>query len=218
MPTLLTEIEIRVLGSLVEKAVTTPEYYPLTLNALINACNQKSNRDPVVAFDEQTVKDALASLRDKGLVRAMSERVVKYREYFAESYQLSSAEVALLDELMLRGPQTVGELRGRIERFGESLSLTEVEQLLEAMELREDARLLLRLPRQPGRKEARYAHLLAGEPILVEEGAETRGESAPSGRTSEKDRLLKLEEEVAQLREELQALQQQFTEFSQQFD
>ena len=219
MPTLLTEIEVRVLGSLVEKAVTTPEYYPLTLNALINACNQKSNRDPVVAFDESTVKDTLASLRDQGLVRGMSsERAVKYREYFAEAYQLAPAEVAILCELMLRGPQTVGELRGRIERFGQSLSLSEVERLLEALELREDARLLLRLPRQPGHKEARYAHLLAGEPILVEEGGELRDESAQPRRTTEKDRLQKLEEEVAQLREELQLLQQRFVEFSQQFE
>lgn len=147
-----------------------------------------------------------------------SERAVKYREYFAEAYQLAPAEVAILCELMLRGPQTVGELRGRIERFGQSLSLSEVERLLEALELREDARLLLRLPRQPGHKEARYAHLLAGEPILVEEGGELRDESAQPRRTTEKDRLQKLEEEVAQLREELQLLQQRFVEFSQQFE
>lgn len=219
MPTLLTEVEIRVLGALVEKAVTTPEYYPLTLNALLNACNQKSNRAPVVAYDAPAINDALASLREKGLVRAMtSERAMKYREYFAETYQLTPAEVAVLVELMLRGPQTVGELRGRIERFGQALSHTEVEQLLEALELREDARLLMRLPRQAGHKEARYAHLLAGEPILVEDDTAWREESAPLVKTTDKDRLGKLEEEVAQLREALQMLQQQFLDFSQQFE
>ena len=211
--------EVRVLGSLVEKAVTTPEYYPLTLNALINACNQKSNRDPMVSYDEATVADALVALREKGLVRALTgERAMKYREYFAEAYHLTPAEAVLLDELMLRGAQTVAKLRGRIERFGQSLSHEEVERLLEAMELREDARLVVRLPRQPGHKEARYAHLLAGEPVLTETVAAERDEVTPPGRVTDKERLQKLEEEVAKLREELQVLQQQFIDFSKQFE
>jgi len=219
MATLLSEAEIRVLGTLVEKAVTTPDSYPLTLNALIAACNQKSNRDPIVNYDEETVKGALDVLREQGFVRAMTgERAMRYREYFAEAYGLSPAEVALLDELMIRGPQTVGELRGRIERYGQSLSLFEVEQLLENLISREDAHLLLRLPRQRGRKEARYAHLLAGEPILADDDEDAHDESAMPRKPTEKERLLKLEEEVALLREELDALREQYLEFVKQFE
>jgi len=215
----LNESEVRVLGALVEKAETTPEYYPLTLNALVNACNQKSNRDPVVCYDDQTVVRALESLREKGLVRAITgDRVPKYRHYFDEAYQLSPAEMAVLCELMLRGPQTFGELRGRIERFGQELTIAEVESLLENLEVREDGPLVVRLPRQPGRKEARYMHLIAGKPDLTEFAVEARVEPATQGGRAENARIARLEEEVTQLREALAVLQQQFDDFRRQFE
>ena len=197
-PMPLSETEVRVLGALVEKAATTPEYYPLTLHALVNACNQKSNRDPVTAYDEATVLDALAGLSEKALTHVVRDaRATKYRQYFADAYETTDAETALLCELMLRGPQTAGELRGRIERFGVTLNADEVETLLDGLRGRADAPLVTTLPRQPGRREARYAHLLAGEPS----GAEAGEAAAPRA-----DRLRALEEEVAALRRELEAV------------
>lgn len=219
--TTLSDAEVRVLGALVEKAITTPEYYPLTMNALINACNQKSNRDPVVSYDQQIVTEALTGLRDKALVRTIissDNRVPKYREYFADAYELTPEEVAVLGELMLRGPQTIGELRGRIERFGIEQSHAETEQTLENLEIHASGPLVMRLPRQAGRKESRYAHLLAGEPIIEEEAPTAYRESALPGARKGDDRLTALEAEVQQLREELQGLQQQFAEFKQQFE
>lgn len=199
-PMPLTESEIRVLAALVEKAVTTPEYYPLTLNALISACNQKSNRDPVVAYDDTTVSIALDSLREKGLIRVLRDaRAAKYQQYFAEAYETSPAETAILGELMLRGPQTAGELRGRIERFEIVLEIDEVETLLNGLRERPDGPLVTLLPRQPGRREQRYAHLLGGEPVIAE-SAETE---TPLPRL---DRLQALEAEVAALRAEVEAL------------
>jgi uncharacterized protein YceH (UPF0502 family) len=196
MIAILTDTEIRVLGALVEKSVTTPEYYPLTLNALVNACNQKSNRDPVTEYDEEIVLEALEGLRAKSLIHIMREgRTAKYRQYFADAYETTPAETALLCELMLRGPQTASELRGRAERFGLTLTAEETEALLETLASRE---LVVLLPRQAGRRESRYAHLLAGEPTISASDAEPVLPRA--------DRLRALEEEVSALREEVAAL------------
>jgi len=209
----LTFEEARVLGSLVEKSVTTPDNYPLSLNALINACNQKSNRDPIVEFSGQEVGEAISSLKTKGLVRIVmggDSRVPKYQHYFEETYHLNQAESALLCELLLRGPQTPGELRGRIERFNVTLRQPEVETLLSALQARPDP-LLVELPRQVGRREARVAHLLAGEPVIPEE-------TEPTVRAPREDRLSALEAEVQALRGEMVALHEEFAAFRRQFE
>jgi hypothetical protein len=211
---LLNEVEVRVLGALVEKSVTTPEYYPLSLNALVNACNQKSNREPVTAYDSATVGEALSSLREKGLARIImggDSRVPKYQHYFEEMYQLTQAEAAILCELMLRGPQSAGELRGRIERFTVTLSLAEAEEVLRGLMTRPEP-LIVQLPRQAGRRDVRYAHLLAGEPVITEE-AEPAAPRAPR-----EDRLAALEEEVQRLRLELDALREELAAFRRQFE
>ena len=161
--------EIRVLGCLVEKAVTTPDYYPLTLNSLTLACNQQSNRDPVVAFDETTVVRALDGLREKRLASVFTgaeSRVAKYKHALTDALLLTPAEVGLLCMLMLRGPQTLAELRTRTERFQPFESLAEVEEALQVLATRQPQPLVVKLPRLPGTKEPRYAHLLAG-PIDV---------------------------------------------------
>lgn len=199
----LHPVEVRVLGSLIEKEITTPEYYPLSLNALINACNQKSNRDPVVFYDEDAVLTALDTLRHKGLVTTISgagSRVVKYAHRFSERLNLGRRETAILCELMLRGAQTVGEIRNRTERLHRFDDLPEVESLLGRME-----QWVVKLPRRPGEKEGRFVHLLSG-PVNVEEFAEAAPAShgrAPSS----------LEAEVAQLRQEVDELKRQFAEF-----
>ncbi|MHB9024590.1 MAG: YceH family protein [Armatimonadota bacterium] len=211
---LLNEIEVRVLGSLVEKSLTTPEYYPLTLNALVNACNQKNNREPVTTYDSIIVNDALVSLKDKGLVRIMmggDSRVPKYRQYFEEAYGLDPREAAVLNVLMLRGPQTVGELRGRTERMYAFAETGEVEAVLDALAQRPEP-LVVKLPRLPGQKDPRYAHLLSGEPVIPEVDAATEP-ARPRG-----ERLQLLEEEVAQLRQELADLRAELAEFRRQFE
>jgi hypothetical protein len=204
--------EVRVLGSLLEKEITTPEYYPLSLNALLNACNQKSNRDPVVHWDEDTLDRPLYSLRDKGLLTSITgagSRVPKYGHRISEKLNLGRRELALLCELMLRGPQTLGELRSRAERMHPFNDLAEVEAVLDHM-----ADLVTKLPRRPGEKETRYTHLLAGEPELSPAGpaAGSSAEPAPPSRLSA------LESEVAQLRQELNDLKQQFAGFQRQFE
>ena len=206
----LHPVEVRVLGSLLEKEITTPEYYPLSLNALINACNQKSNRDPVVNFDEATVDRALQSLRDKGLLLAISgagSRVQKYGHRISEKLNLGRRELAILCELMLRGPQTLGELRNRAERMHAFDDLSEVEAVIERQ-----PELIRRLPRRPGEKEIRYAHLLSGEPppVPVDE-PDTAAKLAP-------DRLDLIETEMARLKQELEELKQQFAGFKNQFE
>jgi len=209
----LNQIEVRVLGSLIEKSITTPDNYPLSLNALVNACNQKSNRDPVTEFDGETVGVALASLREKALVHIImggDSRVPKYRHYFEEMYHLTRAEAAILCELMLRGPQTAGELRGRIERLNAPLSMAEAEEVIRGLMMHPEP-LIARLPLQQGRRDVRYAHLLAGEPIVSEE-------AEPAPRSSREDRLIALEDEVQRLRRELNALREDFTEFRRQFE
>lgn len=211
MPLQLDPIEVRVLGSLLEKAVTTPEYYPLTLNALANACNQKSNRDPVVSYDEETVAGALDRLREKGLSFELTgggNRVPKYGHRITEAMNLGRREEGLLCVLMLRGPQTAGELRERSARMYAFSDLGEIESVLRRLIERE---LVVLLPRQPGYKEPRYAHLLSG-PVEVTAG---RPEAAAASR---QDRIGALEAEVAQLRQAVERLQQQFADFRKQFD
>ncbi len=201
MLTELTDIEVRVLGSLVEKAITTPENYPLSLNSLIAACNQKTNREPVVTYTGQTVNTALHTLQDKGLAKTVmggDSRVPKYRQDFAAVYRISPQEEAVLDVLMLRGPQTVGELRGRAERLYPFKELSDVDAVLDALAARETP-LVVRLPRLPGQKDNRYAHLLAGMPEFTEEAF------APATSTTA-ERLACLEDEVATLRETVEAL------------
>jgi uncharacterized protein YceH (UPF0502 family) len=218
---LLDPAEVRVLGSLVEKAITTPDYYPLSLNALVNACNQSSNRDPVVSFGEPTVLRALEALRNKKLVfvfEGAASRVVKYGQKFAETLGLSPAEVAALCVLMLRGPQTTGEIRGRSGRLHEFASLEEVESALQCLASRTPP-LAVRLPRQTGFKESRHAHLLAGTPDTT--SSETARNDQPEAVTvvaAAPDAVARLAEEVAGLRRELGDLKAQFADFRRQLE
>jgi uncharacterized protein YceH (UPF0502 family) len=221
MDLLLDSVEVRVLGSLVEKQTTTPEYYPLSLNALTHACNQKSSRDPVVSYDERTVTQALDSLRDKKLVwlfRGVDSRVPKYGHIFPEAFDLTNKEVAVMCVLMLRGPQTVGEVRGRTSALYNFESLADVEATLEGLIEREEQNLVMKLPRLVGMKESRYAHLLSG-PIAVEEiEVAIRTETRTGKSQALEERVNSLQEEVARLREQLSGLEQQFSDFKKQFE
>ena len=215
----LSEVEVRVLGSLVEKQLTTPEYYPLTLNALIAACNQKSNRDPVVSYDENTVSRALESLRDKNLVYVFygsGSRVVKYKHMLPNVYELEPAEVAVIAVLMLRGPQTLGELRERTGRMHEFSGLSEVQETLDSL-ARRDEPLVARLERQPGQKDARFAHLLSGE-IELDSLAAAHASHQNFRGSSESSRIEALEKEIADLRGEVERLNKMFEEFKSQFE
>lgn len=217
----LNEVEVRVLGSLVEKQLTTPEYYPLTLNALTNACNQKSNRDPVVSFNEEMVTQALESLRERNLAYVFygsTSRVPKYKHVMPEVLHLNEREVALLCVLMLRGAQTIGELKERAGRLAEFSSLGEVEETLSALSLKDSEPLVVKLPRQPGQKEARYVHLLAGDVsadyLVAEASSENRSTEIRAGT----GRLATLESEVAGLKTEVAELRRRLEEFIKQFD
>lgn len=213
--------EVRVLGALAEKAVTTPAYYPLTLNALVNACNQTSNRDPVVSFDERTVVRALDSLRAQKLAYIFSgadSRVPKYGQKLAEILELNPGELAAMVVLMLRGPQTVGEIRSRSGRLHEFASLEEVEATLANLSARSPA-LVMRLPRQAGFKESRYAHLLSGEPLVTDSpDAGLPSEPATLAVRAEEERIAALEQQVDDLRKHLADLEARFAEFRRQFD
>ena len=214
MPIILNETEVRVLASLVEKQLTTPEYYPLTLNALIQACNQKTNRDPVVNFTEETVSRAVTELREKNLVyifHGAGSRVLKYKHLLPEVYELNFAETALVAVLMLRGAQTLGELRERASRMYEFSNLSEAEDALHNLSLREPEPLVVKLPRQPGQKEIRYTHLLAGEPDLS-------SFESPQPRISGSDKIAQLEEKIETLSTEIAALRQMFEDFRKQFE
>jgi len=217
MLTILSEVELRVLGSLIEKQITTPEYYPLTLNALTLACNQKNNRNPVTTYDETTVADAVESLRGKNLAYVFygsNSRVPKYKHVVPEIFHLSHAELSLLCLLMLRGAQTPGELNSRAGRMFDFRGLDEVEETINALATKDPDPLVVRLPRQPGQKEARYAHLLAGDIDI-----QALAEQAPIVTARPvSDRKSTLEQEVQQLREEVQNLQRQFDEFKKQFE
>jgi len=218
MEFILNPTEIRVLGCLIEKELATPEYYPLTLNALTNACNQKSNRDPVLVLEEADVVRALDSLRFQRLAHQSAEgvRATKYCHNLEGLLRLEPQELAILAELLLRGPQTVGELRNRAERMRPFADLAAVEEVLTALAEREVA-LVVRLPRQPGRKEQRYAQLLAGPPDLSEE-VSLPVEPARARVLVENERLTALETEVAALREEVAALHSQLETFRAQFE
>ena len=206
MPVILTETEVRVLGSLIEKQLTTPEYYPMTLNALVAACNQKSNRDPVVSYDENTVTAALDTLRDKNLVytfHGSTSRVVKYKHMFPNVFELDAAEVAVMAILMLRGPQTIGEIRGRTDRLHEFASLPEVQETIDKLAHRDEP-LVIRLERQIGQKDARYAHLLSGE-IDVASLPAARERTMTGGQS---ERIEKLETDIESLKNELSAFRE----------
>ena len=221
----LTEVEVRVLGALIEKETTTPEYYPLSLNALVNACNQKSNREPVMALDEEAVRLALRSLTEQAMVRSASgdSRVAKYEHRLNELYNFHRHEIAVLCVLMLRGPQTPGELRTRAERMYAFEDLDAVHAALNLLMRREPA-LVKVLPRQPGTKESRYMQLLSGDVVPADNrvGEDESGVSgseriAAESASTNSDRIRELEDEVRELRRELQTLREQFAAFQKQF-
>lgn len=215
----LNDNEVRVLGCFIEKEMTTPEYYPLTLNALTAACNQKSNRDPVVAFGETTVVRALDRLRHFGLAMESGEgvRVSRYRHSLMEKLHLEPEELAVLAELMLRGPQTLGEIRTRAARMHPLESLETVETILTTLTERQPP-LVTQFPRQPGQKECRYMHLLAGKPHPDSFAAAPGTEGATQQVRSENARMATLEAEVASLRVEMDALKGELAEFRKQFE
>lgn len=220
MPTILSDIETRVLASLVEKQVTTPEYYPLTINSLTLACNQKNNRHPVTSYTEQQVAQALETLREKNLTYVYygsTSRVPKYKHVMPEVLRLSRPELALMCALMLRGPQTLGELRSNASRLNEFSGLEEIEQTLNDLISRDSDPLVVRLPRQPGQKEVRFAHLLSGE-INIETLAEAEHETQHAPRRSNADQLERIEQRVSELSAEFEKLRQQFEEFRKQFE
>jgi uncharacterized protein YceH (UPF0502 family) len=218
-PVRLTPAEARVLGALMEKEVTTPEYYPMSLNALINACNQRSNREPVTDLDEDTVRQALHGLEDDGLAgraRSADGRVTKYEHWLGEAFNFSRAETALICVLLLRGPQTPGELRGRTERMHRFDEISDVLAGLQKL-MERDPSLVAVLPRQPGTKESRYVHLLCGP---VESATSAPAAFAPaaftasaSGEVSDPDgRIAQLEATVAELKKEMADLRQRFND------
>ena len=223
MTLLLTEIETRALGSLIEKDITTPDYYPLSLNALVNACNQKNNRAPVMTLGEESVREALTTLQEKRLAGSASgadSRVTKYEHRLQEVFNFDRREIAILCVLLLRGPQTPGELRTRTERMYHFEALEDVVSTLDRLSQREPP-LAAILPRQPGTKESRYTHLFSGQPEAssVSVARALLPADLTTGPTSTTpDRLTKLEEEVAQLRRELSEVQQQLASFRKQFE
>lgn len=214
----LNEVECRILGSLLEKEVTTPEYYPLSLNALVNACNQKSNRDPVMNLDEAVVRQTLRSLEGQSLVRSVSpadSRVTKYEHRLQEAFNFYRHEIAILCLLLLRGPQTPGELRSRSERMHSFDDLSAVQSSLQHLMKREPP-LAKPLPRQPGTKETRYAHLLSGDVVQAE--PELMVTAHTLERSVDGDRVRQVEEEIAGLKNEIADLKQQFAQFRKQFE
>jgi hypothetical protein len=223
MAIVLSAHEARVLGALIEKEATTPEYYPLSLNALANACNQKNNREPVMQLDETDIRRALNRLQDHQLVVAVRDsRVAKYEHRLQEVFNFTRGETAVLCVLLLRGPQTPGELRGRTERMHHFEELDDVLSVFDKLAQREPP-LVAALPRQPGSREIRYAHLLSGEPVLTTQPIATSpgpiaaiplpiaaaGDSNSSALSSDHERLLQLEAEVAALRQEVADLKAQ---------
>ena len=210
MKTELTALEARVIGCLIEKAITTPDQYPLSVNALVNACNQKSNRDPVLDLNETTVQQIVDGLIRKHLILEKSgfgSRVPKYQHRFCNtgfgSYEFSPQQTAILCELMLRGPQTPGELRSRANRMAQSEDVAQIESALQGLLQREDGPFVARLAREPGRRESRYAHLLSGD---VDAPIEDESKPVEAGLEGGNDRITKLEEIVAELRRELDEL------------
>jgi uncharacterized protein len=216
---LLTAIEVRVLGSLIEKQITTPEYYPLTLNSLTLACNQKNNRNPVTALTEAEVEKALDSLREKNLAYVFfgsTSRVPKYK-HVADNLHLSPPELSVLCVLMLSGVQTVGEIRGRAYRLYESSGLEEIEQALHSLSTKDPEPMAIKLPRQPGQKEARFAHLLTGA-VQIEELDGEQPVSKQTRRSAEAEKVVSLEHRVEALAGEVESLRLQFEQFKKQFE
>ncbi len=213
MDILINNQEARVLGCLMEKAMATPEYYPLSLNALANACNQKSNRDPVVSWNEQTVEDAVDGLEKNGLVnRSTVGRVPKYEEIFTRQHNMVASEAAVLCVLLLRGPQTPGAIRSRTDRLHAFDGLDALQETLDR--LCEWGRVH-RLERLPGHKECRYMHLLSGEPDVDADSVET---ADPTVSTVDSDRLMRLDADVQSLKDELADLRSAFELFRKQFE
>jgi hypothetical protein len=217
MPLLIRDIEVRVLGSLIEKDITTPDYYPLSVNALVNACNQKNNRDPIMSLDEPSVRQALASLQEKRLAGPASgadSRVPKFEHRLQEVFNFDRREIAVICVLLLRGRQTPGELRSHTDRMHRFEALDDVVSALDRLAQR-DPPLVRMLPRQPGTKESRYTHLFSGEP---QEDLARAPVPVNAGPDSTATRVAQLEEEVARLRHELAEVQQQFAAFRKQFE
>jgi uncharacterized protein YceH (UPF0502 family) len=215
----LTHNEVRVLGSLIEKQITTPEYYPLTLNAMTLACNQKNNRNPITALTEVEVEQALDSLREKNLAYVFygsTSRVPKFK-HVADNLHLSAAELAVMCVLMLSGAQTAGEIRGRAYRLYEVSGLEEIEQTLHSLSAKDPEPLVIKLPRQTGQKEARFAHLLAGE-VKTDELDGEQPVSKQTRRTIESEKVVSLEHRVETLAAEVEGLRRQFDEFKKQFE
>jgi uncharacterized protein len=214
----LNENEARVLGALLEKEITTPDYYPLSLNSLVNACNQKSNREPVMNLDDDAVRGALRTLHDNSLARSVSaadSRVTKYEHRLQEAFNFDRREAALFCELLLRGPQTPGELRTRAERMHRFDDLSEAQSALQRLMNREPP-LVKVLARQPGMKESRYTHLLSGDAQPVSTGA---GREVPAALERGKmDEFSRLSSEIAELRKDMADLKQQFAAFRKQFE
>jgi len=217
MENILNHMEVRVLGCLIEKELATPEYYPLSLNALTNACNQRSNRNPIMTMAETEVSAVLESLRTRqlALVSAEGGRVAKYRHALMEKLRLDPAELALLAELLLRGPQTAGELRIRGERMHPFADLAAVEEALQELAERTPPLVAL-LPRMPGHKEQRYAHMFGVGAETADEAREQQ-EDARNSIVAENDRIANLEREVSSLRVEVAELRRSVEEFKAQF-
>jgi uncharacterized protein YceH (UPF0502 family) len=214
----LTATEVRVLGSLIEKDITTPEYYPLSLNALVNACNQKTNRDPVMQLDEDAVRNALEGLQQQrlaGPARGADSRVTKYEQRLQEVFNFTRPEIAVLCVLLLRGPQTPGELRGRAERMHRFEALEDVQSALQKLMQRKPPMAKV-LHRQPGTKESRYAHLLAGDVVEVEMAGQV--DVAVERYPADAERIDRLEEDVADLRREVAGVKDQLERFRKQFE
>jgi uncharacterized protein len=215
----LNEIEVRVLGCLIEKDITTPDYYPLSLNALVNACNQKNNRDPVMALDEDSVRQALGSLQERrmaGPAGGADSRVTKYEHRLQEVFNFDRRETAVICVLLLRGPQTPGELRGRTERMYRFGALEDVQTTLQKLIDREPP-LARVLPRQPGTKESRYVHLFSGDTFPPADEVPLRSMDVPSDNPRNTSRIEVLENEVTSLRTEVDELRRQLVDFRDQF-
>ncbi|HTK82336.1 MAG TPA: YceH family protein [Bacteroidota bacterium] len=215
----LAIVEVRVLGSLIEKQLTTPEYYPLTLNSLTTACNQKNNRDPVTAFDETTVVRALDLLREKKLVSTVTGagiRVQKYKHNFDEVFSVNRQEISIMCLLMLRGPQTMGELKGRSGPMFQFTSVEEAEGVVSGLLQRDHQPLVQKLPRMTGQKESRFSHLLSGAPTISD--VPPPPEPARLQVITENERIGALEETVKSLQSEIEQLRKTFAEFKKQFE
>ncbi|MEO6005370.1 MAG: YceH family protein [Opitutus sp.] len=222
-PIVLSAEAVRVLGVLVEKQITTPDYYPLTLNALVNGCNQSSSRDPVVSYDETIVTRAMNELREQKLAFVYSgadSRVVKFGHKLGERLELGPAEIAALCVLLLRGPQTPGEIRTRSGRLHEFAALSDAEAAIETLVTRQPHPLATKLPRQPGFKESRFAHLLSGPPVFnsspLTNERPAPGEQPPVPAAA--DRITALEAEIGTLKNEMRDLRDQFAAFRKQFE